>query len=247
MKTIAAELKKSRRRYDGLVAVGIAVFVLLWCSVGKDTEETRATGYSALLYAVPVIHSVVMPLGMAVLASRCWDLESKAQNCRILFTIQSRSALFRGKCAVALLHLLALTLVEGVGFLLMGRLHGYTEPLDMGQFWWLMVCTLAVNAMLFFQALLLSIRFDSQVPTLAAGMLASLSGIFAGFMPPVVSYFLPWSYYIPLTAMTMDWTRQTRVVRYIPREFPLGLLAVCLVLGALSAWAAWQALKRKEV
>ncbi len=97
------------------------------------------------------------------------------------------------------------------------------------------------------QALLLSIRFDSQVPTLAAGMLASLSGIFAGFMPPVVSYFLPWSYYIPLTAMTMDWTRQTRVVRYIPREFPLGLLAVCLVLGALSAWAAWQALKRKEV
>lgn len=247
MKTIAAELKKSHRRYDGLVAVGIAAFVLLWCSIGKDTEETRTMGYSALFYAVPVIHSVLMPLGMAVFASRCWDLESKAQNCRILFTIQSRGALFLGKSAVALLHLLTLTLVEGVGFLLMGRLHGYTERLDMGQFWWLMVCTLAVNAMLFFLALLLSVRFDSQVPTLAAGMLASLSGIFAGFMPPVVSYFLPWSYYIPLTAMTMDWTRETRVVRYIPREFPLGLLAVCLVLGVLSAWAAWQALKRKEV
>lgn len=247
MKAIAAEFKKGRRRYDGLVAAGIALLVLAWCSVAKDTAEARAMGYSALFYAVPVIHSVVMPLGMAVFASRCWDLESKAQNCRVLFTLQSRSTLFLGKCAVALVHLLVLTCLEGAGIVALGKIRGYTEPLAPGQFWWLMGCTLAVNTMLFFLALLLSIRFDSQVPTLAAGMLASLSGIFAGFMPPVVSYFLPWSYYIPLSAMGMDWTRETRVVRYLPRTFPVGLLVFSLVLAALSAWAGWQVLKRKEV
>ena len=248
MRTLYAELKKSRRRHNLLVAVCISLFVLLWATQTGGTGEGRLEqGYSALFYAVPVMNTVVMPLGTAVLASRLWDLESKGKTCRMLLTLQSRKDLFWGKAVVALLQILLIGLMESVGILALGKHFGFTEPRDWGQFWWLAVGTFAVNFMLFFLWLFLSIRFDNQVPTLAAGMVGSLSGLFAAFMPSLVSYFLPWGYYIPLGTVRMDWNRETRIVRYYPAPSPVWLLVLTAAFGVLFAALAWEALKHKEV
>ena len=248
MRTLYAELKKSRRRHNLLVAVCISLFVLLWATQTGGTGEGRLEqGYSALFYAVPVMNTVVMPLGTAVLASRLWDLESKGKTCRMLLTLQSRKDLFWGKAVVALLQILLIGLMESVGILALGKHFGFTEPRDWGQFWWLAVGTFAVNFMLFFLWLFLSIRFDNQVPTLAAGMVGSLSGLFAAFMPILVSYFLPWGYYIPLGTVRMDWNRETRIVRYYPAPYPVWLLVLTAAFGVLFAALAWEALKHKEV
>ena len=248
MKELRAELRKSRRRHHLLAAVCISLFVLLWSSqTGGADAERIAVGYSALFYAVPVINTVVMPLGTAVIASRIWDIESKENNCRLLFTLQSRGALFLGKTILGLFQILLICVVEGAGLLALGRLSGYTEVLGWTQLWWMMLCTFAVNTMLFFLWLLLSIRFASQVPTLAAGMVGSLSGLFAAFMPQWISQLMPWGYYIPLSAMGMDWNQVTREVHYVPIPYPVWLLAVTAVLLAGFAAAAWRTFKHKEV
>ena len=248
MRTLYAELKKARRRHNLFVAVSISLFVLLWATQTGGTGEGRLEqGYSALFYAVPVMNTVVMPLGTAVLASRLWDLESKGKTCRMLLTLQSRKDLFWGKAVVALLQILLIGLMESVGILALGKHFGFTEPRDWGQFWWLAVGTFAVNFMLFFLWLFLSIRFDNQVPTLAAGMVGSLSGLFAAFMPSLVSYFLPWGYYIPLGTVRKDWNRETRIVRYYPAPYPVWLLVLTAAFGVLFAALAWEALKHKEV
>lgn len=244
MKTLCVELKKSRHRHNGLVAVSIALFVLLWASQTGAREEA---GYSALLYAVPLMNTVVMPLGTAVLASRLWDLESKEKCCRMLLTLQSRKSLFAGKAEAALLQIALTVAVEGAGILALGKCGGYSEALSWPQMGWMSLTTFAVNAMLFFLWLLLSIRFDNQVPTLAAGMLGSLSGLFSAFMPPMLSYFLPWGYYIPLATVRVDWNPETHAVRYYCTPRPLWLLGITGLLLALFAAMAWDALKRKEV
>lgn len=248
MRTLYAELKKSRRRHNTLVAVSISLFVLLWAArTGGSGPDKLSQGYSGLFYGVPVMNTVVMPLGTAVLASRLWDLESRDKSCRMLLTLQSRSALFLGKAALALLQILLIVVIESAGVLALGRLSGYTEALDWGQFRWLAVNTFAVNTMLFFLWLLLSIRFDNQVPTLAAGMVGSLSGLFAAFMPPMVSYFMPWGYYIPLSTVRMDWNPDTRIIRFYTTPYPIWLLALTAAFLLLFAALAWEALKRKEV
>lgn len=198
MIAICAELKKSRRRHNALVAVGISLAALLWATQTGGKSEDVSQGYSGLLYAIPIINTVIMPLGTAVLASRLWDLESKEKCCRILLTLQSRASLFFGKAAAALLQIFLMVAAESAGILALGKWAGYTDALDFGQFWWLAAATFMVNAMLFFLWLFLSVRFDNQVPTLAGGMVGSLSGLFASFMPPMVSFFMPWGYYIPL-------------------------------------------------
>ena len=248
MRTLCAELKKSRHRHNTLVAVCISLFVLLWATQTGSADEGRLEqGYSGLFYAVPVMNTVVMPLGTAVLASRLWDLESKEKSCRMLLTLQSRGELFLGKTVIALLQILLISIIESAGIPALGKHLGFTEPLDWRQFWWLAISTFAVNTMLFFLWLFLSIRFDNQVPTLAAGMVGSLSGLFAAFMPTVVSYFLPWGYYIPLSAIRMDWNRETRIVRYYTTPYPVWLLALTAAFGVLFAAVAWEALKHKEV
>ena len=116
MRTLYAELKKSRRRHNLLVAVCISLFVLLWATQTGGTGEGRLEqGYSGLFYAVPVMNTVVMPLGTAVLASRLWDLESKEKSCRMLLTLQSRKDLFWGKAVVALLQIVLIGIIESAG------------------------------------------------------------------------------------------------------------------------------------
>ena len=248
MSALRAELWKAHRRHLSLVAICISIFVLLWSTqTGGSDAERIAVGYSALFYAVPVMNTVVMPLGTAVIASRIWDIEGQENNCRLLFTLQSRGALFLSKSTLGLLLILLICAVEGTGLLALGKLSGYTEALNRAQLGWLMLCTFAVNTMLFFLWLLLSIRFASQVPVLSAGMVGSLSGLFAAFMPQEISRLLPWGYYIPLSAMGMDWNRVTREVRYVPIPYPVWLLAVTAVLLAGFAAAAWRTLKHKEV
>ena len=73
MRAICAELKKSRRRHNALVAVGISLAALLWATQTGGKSEDISQGYSGLLYAIPIINTVIMPLGTAVLASRLWD------------------------------------------------------------------------------------------------------------------------------------------------------------------------------
>lgn len=230
------------------MAVCISLFVLLWATKTGGTGEDRLEqGYSGLFYAVPVMNTVVMPLGTAVLASRLWDLESKEKSCRMLLTLQSREALFLGKTVVGLLQILLIGVIESVGIPALGKHFGYTELFDWGQFWWLAASTFAVNIMLLFLWLLLSIRFDNQVPTLAAGMVGSLSGLFAAFMPTLVSYFMPWGYYIPLSTIRMDWNPETRIVHYYSAPYPIWLLILTTAFGVLFAALAWVALKHKEV
>ena len=247
MRTLCAELKKSRRRHNALVAAGISLIALLWATQTGGKREDVSQGYSALLYAIPIINTVIMPLGTAVLASRLWDLESKEKCCRILLTLQSRASLFFGKAVVTLLQVLLTVAVESAGILALGKWAGYTDALDWGQFLWLAAATFAVNAMLVFLWLFLSVRFDNQVPTLAGGMVGSLSGLFASFMPPMVSFFMPWGYYIPLSTARMDWNRETKIIRYYTAPYPVWLLGVTIALCVLFASLTWNALKRKEV
>lgn len=248
MRALRAEFKKSRRRYHFVTAGVIALFVLLWATQTGGTGHDRLQhGYSALFYAIPIMNAVIMPLGMAVLASRSWDMENKENTCRLLFTLQSRQALFFGKAILGLLENLLICTVEGAGVLALGRLYGYPEALSLSQLGWLVLCTFTVNEMLFFLWLWLSIHFSNQVPTLAAGMIASLSGLFAAFMPEAVSFFLPWGYYIPLLGMRMDWNSGTRVIRYVPVQFRFWLLAAVIVLLCACMAGAWRALRGKEV
>lgn len=81
------------------------------------------------------------------------------------------------------------------------------------------------------------------------GITGSLLGIFSAFMPRTVSLFVPWGYFIPLSAYEIAvWERDTHTTLYGGiRVYNWGLLAFTALASAAMFLAVWHIVKKQEV
>lgn len=249
LQSLHAETQKARRRHDWLVCLLIPLAILLWSRYSApDSGEDLRIGYHALLYTFPVMNTVLMPVGMAMLASRLWDVEAKGNMPKLLYTLQSRRSLFAAKVLLGMAELFLIVSVETVGVWALGQLLGYLDTPPLVQLAYSFLCTYTVNLMLFFSELLLTILLNTPLPALCTGIAGALIGLFSAFMPPIVGYFVPWGYFIPLTTYVLvDWDPDTRAVVYGIREFRPFLLLWCAVLALFFFCITWRAIREKEV
>lgn len=249
LQSLHAETQKARRRHDWLVCLLIPLAILLWSRYSApDGGEDLRIGYHALLYTIPVMNTVLMPVGMAMLASRLWDVEAKGNMPKLLYTLQSRRSLFAAKVLLGMAELFLIVSVETVGVWALGQLLGYLDTPPLVQLAYSFLCTYTVNLMLFFSELLLTILLNTPLTALCTGIAGALIGLFSAFMPPIVGYFVPWGYFIPLTTYVLvDWDPDTRAVVYGIREFRPFLLLWCAVLALFFFCITWRAIREKEV
>ena len=77
---------------------------------------------------------------------------------------------------------------------------------------------------------------------LCVGIVGALLGLFSAFMPPIVSYFVPWGYFEPLSAYEVAvWDQATHTVIYGTRTYNWALLLATIALGLLLFALAWRA------
>ena len=250
MAAFRAELQKAHHRHDLALCLLIPGIVVLWVGgLAPADPEELANGYSALLYSLPVIEAILMPVMMAVLASRLWDMEIKGNTAKLLYTLQSRRSLFAAKAALGLAEIFLIVTLEAAGAPLIGFLQHFTQPYPAaGQAAYLWGCTFAVDCMIFFSELLLTVLLANPLPALCVGILGTLLGLFSAFMPAWVGYFVPWGYFIPLnTYRIADWDQASKVVTYMIVPFQWPLLVATLVLAGILFFAAWYAMRNKEV
>ena len=175
--------------------------VSLGRGAGPTGADELANAYSALFVrALPVLNAILMPIVMALIASRLWDMEIKGQH--------HKTAVHAAKPPQSVCGQGSAGHGRGPadGHAGNGRIHpagagagGYTEAFPAGPFVYTGICTLAVDVMLFFSELLLMLIFDNPLPALCVGIVGALIGLFSAFMPPLVSYFVPWGYFVPLS------------------------------------------------
>lgn len=249
LRSLRAELRKVRHRHDLLACLLIPLTVLVWVGYSApDGVSDRSIAYHALFYTLPVINTVLLPVGMAMLASRLWDVEVKGNFPKLLYTLQSRRSLFTAKALLGVTEVFLIVVLELFGALLLGQYNGYLDFPPVPQIFYWFVCTCAVGLMLFFSELLLTILLKNPLPALCVGISGSLVGLFSAFMPPVVSYFVPWSYCIPLgTYVLEDWNPDTDVVIYGIRDFNIPLLIWCIALAVFFFACTWYTIREKEV
>ena len=103
LQALHAEWQKARRRHDLVLCLAFAVILYLWLgSTAPTGQDELANAYSALFFGAPIINTILLPVLMAVLASRLWDVEVKGYTAKLLYTLQSRSSLFFGKAVFGL-------------------------------------------------------------------------------------------------------------------------------------------------
>lgn len=249
LSALHAEFQKAHRRHDLAICLVVPVVVFLWTGrlTSNDPEEL-ANAYSALLYALPVLNAILMPVVMALLASRLWDIEVKGSTTKLLYTLQSRRSLFAAKAAFGIGEVVLMVALEMGAAVLLGCTQHYTEALPVGQLFYLGGCTLAVDVMLYLSELLLMLAWENPLPALCVSIVGALVGLFSAFMPPIVSYFVPWGYFVPLSSYEVAvWDQETHTVLFGTRPFNWGLLAFTAALAAVLFAAVWRMMRDKEV
>lgn len=249
LRSLHAECQKAHRRHDLAVCLLAPLAVLLWAGYSAPGGSGDIyLGYHALLYTLPIMNAILMPVSMAMLASRLWDVEIKGNAPKLLYTLQSRHSLFTAKALLGIGEVFLIVVLEIAGILALGQWNGYLDFPAIYQLLYLMACTGSVNLMLFFSELLLTILLVNPLPALCTGIAGALIGLFSAFMPRIVSYFVPWGYFIPLGSYILaDWNPDTKVVTYGIRSFNLPLLAWTIILAIVFFAITWRQIRRKEV
>lgn len=249
LQSLYAECQKAKRRHDLPACLLIPLAILLWAGYSApDGGDNVKSAYHALFYSLPVMNTILMPVGMAMLASRLWDVEVKGNFPKLLYTLQSRRSLFAAKAVLGAGEVFLIVTLELAGALALGCRYGYLDNPSVIQILYFWLCTATVSLMLFFSELLLTVLLTNPLPALCTGIAGALVGLFTAFMPPLLSYFVPWSYYIPLgTYILEDWDPDSNWVLYGIRDFNFPLLVWCLVLTLFLFAVTWHEIRTKEV
>lgn len=247
-KAFQVELKKARHRHDLLLCLLVPVLMIIWVGgLSPSSPEELANGYSALFYSVPVINTIILPVMMSLLSSRLWDMEVKGNTTKLLYTLQSRRNLFMGKALFGILEILLITTLE------MGSVVFLENPWIYGSISCRPVSLYdsvypGSEPDAFFLEFLLILISGNPVLALCVGIVGALVGLFSAFMPQIVSYFVPWGYFVPLGAYEVaNWDKITHMVTYGTRPFNWGLLIFTVVLGAVLFYVAWRKVQKQEV
>ena len=241
MNSFRCELHKAKRRHDFLICVLVSLVAFVWeYQAAPKTAQEAATAYTSLLFTSTIMHAVIMPIAMAMLASRLWDVEIKGNTPKLLYTLQSRRSLFAAKSLLGIAEIFLITGIEMTLFAVNGHLQQYADVLPAGQIAYYLLCTVSVNIMLFFFEFLLTILLKNPLPAVCVGI--------AAFMPKGLSLFVPWGYYIPLSRYYIkDWSRDTHTVIYGVQGCQWPLLIWVLVLMGVLFVVAWHVIQKKEV
>ena len=114
MKLLKLEFYKCRRRKILLICAAALGMELLWMGVyfARMEPEEMTEGWMLLLYNLSMVDSIILPLGIATLASRNCELEHKGNTWKLLETMTSPGGLYAAKICWGALILGGLLLIS---------------------------------------------------------------------------------------------------------------------------------------
>ncbi len=232
IRQLQAEQIKARRRHVWAVTAALGLLLCLWGTFNFRHADAQdlAQGYSGLFYQLPLLNTALLPLGLAVIASRLCDWEIKGNTLKLLCTLQNKGRLYDCKLLMGLKHLFFIACMETAGILVAGAHFHFTEKLKISLLPLHFIGIFTAGAFVYLLQQTLSLLWENQLAPLAVGLIGSFAGLFSLFFPKGISRLIPWSYFGQFTPIWMDWNRETRQQRFYPTEFPTALF-----LGFLAA------------
>ena len=249
MKLLRLEFYKCRRRHVALVCAAVLGAELCWMGAffARQTPEEMTAGWMLLLYNLAMVDAIILPISVAVLASRNCELEHKGSSWKLLETMASPGSIYTDKFLWGALVLGALLVGRSAAFIGVGVAFRFAGGIPWGRFELFTLISWAVSLMVYALQQGLSLRFANQAAALVCGIVGSFLGILSMLFPPVLTRFVPWGYYGLLALVRMDWNETTRVTKFF-WQWPTLLDLVLLCVWALVFWTVGRNLfVRKEM
>lgn len=249
MREFTAECQKQRRRRIWLVPLGFLVILFLWVSVSRNSfdADDLAMGYSFLLYQLPLLNVVLVPVMTAVIASRLCDMEIKGNTLKLLYTLQKKGKFYDWKFIYEMRYLLAFTVGEGILIPITGLLGRFTQEMPLTLILLHVGTSTLVGLVILTLQHFLSLMSHNQILPLLAGLTGSFLGLFSMFFPPQMTRFILWGYFSAFSPYGMNYDNQTRIMSFYRIPFPIVTFTLFVLFGLLFFLFCRTVFLKKEV
>lgn len=233
LRELQAEQKKLRHRRIWLVPSCFFIFECIWMlwQVSHAGTGELVTGYLLLLYQMPIMNTILLPIMVAVIASRLCDMEVKGDTLKLLYTMQRRSRFFDCKFLEGVKYLLFFTAGHGILCLVLGGVYHFGNPLKPVMLMSYLAVTFCVCIVLLAIQQTLSLLSNSQIMPLVVGLAGSFMGLFSLFFPEPAARLVIWGYFAAFPCVRMNWIREQRITEFYEISFPIGGFFLFLAAG----------------
>ncbi|MCI6844973.1 MAG: ABC transporter permease [Coriobacteriaceae bacterium] len=243
---VLLELRKGRRKHLWLICAAMLGALLMWFGVQSSRQAELTADYRVLLYSLPTVNAIFLPLLSTVVASTVCDVENRANTWKLLLTMERAEDLFCAKwltCALVLATVVTaevgLACVIGVGL-------GF-QPVPAGECFVLWVSTLSVCLFVATVIECLCLFIANQFVPLVLGVVLSFLGLFSMYLPPAVSALVPSSYFGLMSTVRMSYDAATGAMAWSSIAWPVGHLATIVFLTVTAFALSLRAFARKEL
>ncbi len=239
MKFLLVEFKKQKGQHSFflfLLVFAFTVLWLLWCL--DDLDFSRFNDVTGLLMTnLLLMNTILLPLVLAVFASRLADVERLGNTYKWLCTMESSACIYRCKAVVGTVYLSVFALAQAALFALTGNFFVPGFSIRYVQYF---VTLLAVYEAVFLFQLNLSFASSSQLLPLFVSVGATFTGIFSWFLNQYpLRYLIPWGYFAALCNVGMYYQEDIRYSTYTWSPYPVLWLVILLIfIGIEYLWGS---------
>ena len=231
LRGVHLEFKKARRKHLWLISFALLVVELAWLTYQETRSELPVTDYRELLFQLPILNAIFLPLLATVVASTICDIEFRANMLKELLVMEKPSTLYAAKWLACMLVLAVVVIVQTAALVAIGSYFGY-GVFPAGDLALYAISTFVVCLFIATVIQVLSFFASSQFIPLAVG---------------VVAQFVPSSYYALLSTVGMVYDEATRTSTFFSIDWSLAHFLVIVVLTAVVYVLSARAFSRKEL
>lgn len=220
---------KHRKVYTTIISIMFIGFLwALWAQTYKNADEP-IQNWMALFYNISTLNCVIMPILIAVTASKLVDIEHKGNTLKLLKTLEGGTRLFNAKFICGIIMMLFTIIIQGISILVLASINGYSD-IPHGYLIYFLLYTLFINVTLFLLQMILSFQYVNQMISLVISIAGSFLGLFSLFFGGIISKIMFWGYYGLLSPVGMDWDANSRTVNYHWASIPLSSIIILILL-----------------
>ncbi len=244
-----AEYRKTRGRYLLLFVLGMTAMILIWALHGKLSEDAVEKGWFMLLYQMPIINVLALPMMAMLVSARLGDLEHKNGMLRHLCCITERGRFYDAKLLYGLGLILIGVLLEWLGIIADGMFrHHFGGSFLPKEYLLLLLFTIAPTFTIYALQHAVALCCAKPAVPYAVGIIGEFIGLLSMFLPYVwLIHGTPWGYYGALMLIRSEYDRATRISTYFYRDINWGGFAAVTVMGIVIYITGRVAFCRKEI
>lgn len=229
------EFYKLRHRKMSLM-IGIMIsfqfLFMMWGTRSMNSHELQQ-GWKSCLYSFLQINCIIMPLFIAMIASRLSDVEHKGNTFKLLKTIASSEKLFNAKVLCGIIYLSIIVSLQVSIMLVVNHIREFSEAVQMGHLIYYAFTTLVINLVLFIMQLILSLLLTNQMTAFIIAIGGTFLGLYSMLLSEKVTQWIIWGYYALLAPVRMEWDSVKGVAEFYWIPFPIRevIILIAVLIG----------------